>query len=159
MKKSLFFWIDAFTNQRFGGNPCAVILGADGLTTEEMQTIAQEMNLSETAFVLTSTRADFRARYFTPQEELPFAGHPTIATVHTLIQAKYFNAVEAPAKLTLELKAGIVLVAPHCTGHFSYVKRGPACSSKSTPPANESSHPSLKRRSSKNSAAERRLTS
>ena len=51
-----------------------------------MQDIARELNLSETAFVLPSQAADFRVRYFTPQREIPLAGHPTIATMHTLVE-------------------------------------------------------------------------
>ncbi len=75
MRKFPLHWVDAFTNQKLGGNPCAVILDADPLSAEEMQAVAREINLSETAFVLKSDRADSRARYFTPQGELPFAGH------------------------------------------------------------------------------------
>ena len=72
------FTVDAFTKRAYGGNPCAVVFDADDLSTEQMQIIAQEMNLSETAFVLSSDRAAFRVRYFTPRAEIPFAGHPTI---------------------------------------------------------------------------------
>ncbi|MEL6823541.1 MAG: PhzF family phenazine biosynthesis isomerase, partial [Calditrichota bacterium] len=71
--------IDAFTERPYGGNPCAVVFDADFLSTEQMQTIALEMNLSETAFLMKSDKADFRARYFTPSEEIPLAGHPTIS--------------------------------------------------------------------------------
>ena len=83
-----FYWIDAFASKKLGGNPWAVVLGADSLSADEMQAFAKEMNLSETAFVVASRNADFAARYFTPTEELPFAGHPTIATIHALQQAE-----------------------------------------------------------------------
>ncbi len=86
MKTYKLYQVDAFTETRFGGNPCAVVMEADSLTSEEMQKIATEMNLSETAFVVKSDKADFGARYFTPQEEIPMAGHPTISTIFTLIQ-------------------------------------------------------------------------
>ena len=76
--------VDAFTRLAFAGNPCAVLPDAAGLSDEEMQQIAREMNLSETAFVFASEAADFKCRYFTPAEEVPLAGHPTIATVHAL---------------------------------------------------------------------------
>ena len=79
-------YLDAFTTVPFAGNPCAVLPEADGLTDEQMQAIARETNLSETSFVLPSPQADFRVRYFTPQMELPFAGHPTIATAFMLAQ-------------------------------------------------------------------------
>ena len=85
MKTLPILQIDAFTKKPYGGNPCAVVLNADGLSEAAMQAIALEMNLSETAFVLESKKADFRARYFTPAEEIPLAGHPTIATVYALI--------------------------------------------------------------------------
>jgi len=65
------FVVDAFTDRPYGGNPCAVVFDADDLSTEQMQTIAQEMNLSETAFVLMSNQAEFRVRYFTPRAEIP----------------------------------------------------------------------------------------
>jgi len=77
-----FFTLDVFTNQPLAGNPLAVVLDSDGLSVEDMQTIAAEFNLSETVFVAppkdTSNRANIRI--FTPVHELPFAGHPTVGT-------------------------------------------------------------------------------
>ena len=78
--------VDAFTTQPLQGNPCAVLSDARGLTDAEMQSIAREMNLSETAFVFPSDKADFRFRYFTPVTEIPLAGHPTISTAHVLVE-------------------------------------------------------------------------
>lgn len=77
-----FIQADVFTDRVFGGNPLAVFPEADGLSSDEMQKIAREINLSETAFVLppTAPQADVRVRFFTPTSELPFAGHPTIGT-------------------------------------------------------------------------------
>ncbi|MBZ0303920.1 MAG: PhzF family phenazine biosynthesis isomerase, partial [Anaerolineae bacterium] len=77
--------VDAFTTRPLEGNPCAVVLDADDLSESVMQAVAREMNLSETAFVMASPVADFGARYFTPAEEIPMAGHPTIATVFALV--------------------------------------------------------------------------
>ncbi|CAN5228067.1 PhzF family phenazine biosynthesis protein [soil metagenome] len=76
--------IDVFTTTPYHGNPVAVVLDGDGLSTERMQRFAHWMNLSETTFVLPPTRpeADYRVRIFTPVEELPFAGHPTLGTCH-----------------------------------------------------------------------------
>jgi trans-2,3-dihydro-3-hydroxyanthranilate isomerase len=108
MKELPFYWIDAFTDKPYGGNPCAVVLGADSLSAEQMQAIAKEFNLSETAFVRSSEKADFGARYFTPQEELPFAGHPTIATVSALIQEELIKLGAGITRLSLELPAGII---------------------------------------------------
>ena len=81
-----FVQVDVFTEKVFGGNPLGVVLDADGLTDDEMQAIAREMNLSETTFVLPPTRPDCAAavRIFTPAREVPFAGHPTIGTAWVL---------------------------------------------------------------------------
>ena len=85
MSSHPLFWVDAFTRTVFAGNPCAVVHSADDLDAATMQRVAREMNLSETAFLSSSSKADFAARYFTPAEEIPLAGHPTIASVHTLV--------------------------------------------------------------------------
>ena len=71
---------DVFTSQRFGGNPLALVYGADGLEDAALQAIAREFNLSETVFILPPERepADLRLRIFTPGLELPFAGHPNV---------------------------------------------------------------------------------
>jgi PhzF family phenazine biosynthesis protein len=76
--------VDVFTTTPYRGNPVAVVLDADGLSTEQMQRFAHWTNLSETTFVLppTSGDADYRVRIFTPVAELPFAGHPTLGTCH-----------------------------------------------------------------------------
>ena len=102
--------VDAFTDRPLAGNPCAVVLDADALSTAQMQAIALEMNLSETAFVINSSKADFGARYFTPAEEIPLAGHPTIATTIALIDVRKLTVSESPVSFTLELKAGIIPV-------------------------------------------------
>ena len=105
-----FFQVDAFASEPLHGNPCAVILDADPLTSDQMQAIAREQNLSETAFILHSDKADVRARYFTPAEEIPLAGHPTIASIHTLIEANRITLTGERTNISLELKAGIVRV-------------------------------------------------
>jgi trans-2,3-dihydro-3-hydroxyanthranilate isomerase len=77
-----FVILDVFTDQRFAGNPLAVVLDSQGLDTDGMQAIAKEFNLSETVFVAPPTDPHQRAdiRIFTPGRELPFAGHPTVGT-------------------------------------------------------------------------------
>jgi trans-2,3-dihydro-3-hydroxyanthranilate isomerase len=74
--------LDVFTDTPFSGNQLAVVHGADDLSTEQMRTIAAEFGYSETTFPLPPTRpgADYRVRIFTPSEELPFAGHPSVGT-------------------------------------------------------------------------------
>ena len=76
--------VDVFTTTPYAGNPVAVVLDGDGLTTDEMQRFAHWMNLSETTFVLppTAPEADYQVRIFTPVAEIPFAGHPTLGTCH-----------------------------------------------------------------------------
>lgn len=83
MSECPFYMVDAFTTIPFTGNPCAVVL-AEGLEDADMARIARETNAPETAFVLPSDKADVRVRYFMPRGEIPFAGHPTIATGHLL---------------------------------------------------------------------------
>ncbi|MET0496844.1 MAG: PhzF family phenazine biosynthesis isomerase [Steroidobacteraceae bacterium] len=79
-RRCRLFHVDAFTRQRFCGNPAIVVLDADSLTADEMQTIATEVN-GETAFVLESEASDhdMKVKYFTPRHEVPFVGHATIA--------------------------------------------------------------------------------
>jgi trans-2,3-dihydro-3-hydroxyanthranilate isomerase len=84
---------DVFTDHLFGGNQLAVFLDGRGLATDTMQAIAKEMNFSETTFVLPpeAPGTDARVRIFTPAEELPMAGHPTIGTTFALARAGVFD--------------------------------------------------------------------
>lgn len=79
-----FLQLDVFTDTPYLGNPLAVFPEADGLSTEQMQAIAGEMNLSETTFVTSADAEGYDVRIFTPGKELPFAGHPTIGTCWTM---------------------------------------------------------------------------
>jgi PhzF family phenazine biosynthesis protein len=87
-KQVPFKQVDVFTDVPFKGNPVAVILDGDGLTTAQMQSIANWTNLSETTFVCAPAQADadYRLRIFTPRRELPFAGHPTIGSAWAALQ-------------------------------------------------------------------------
>jgi trans-2,3-dihydro-3-hydroxyanthranilate isomerase len=78
--------VDVFTGTAFAGNPLAVVLDADGLTTAQLQALAREFNLSETWFPMAADAqgADYRLRIFTPETELPFAGHPSIGAAEVL---------------------------------------------------------------------------
>ncbi|THG77182.1 PhzF family phenazine biosynthesis protein [Pseudomonas sp. A-1] len=108
MRTVPFKQVDVFTRVPFRGNPVAVVLQAEGLSSEDMQRIARWTNLSETTFVLpaSSVAADYRVRIFTPASELPFAGHPTIGTAHALLEA----GVIAPrdGQLVQECAAGLI---------------------------------------------------
>jgi trans-2,3-dihydro-3-hydroxyanthranilate isomerase len=103
-----YITVDVFTDRAFGGNPLAVVLDAEGLSTEQMQAIATEFNYSETTFVLppADKANDANVRIFTVRSELPFAGHPNVGTAFVLAT----QAASAPARLKFEEKAGLVPV-------------------------------------------------
>ena len=103
-----FQQIDVFGAEPFTGNPLAVVLGAEGLSTEEMQNFARWTNLSETAFLLpaTSAAADYRVRIFTLARELPFAGHPTLGSCHAWLTAG--GEPRRPDLVVQECPAGLV---------------------------------------------------
>jgi PhzF family phenazine biosynthesis protein len=84
-----FLQVDTFTDRPYLGNPLAVVVDGDGVSTEAMQQFASWTNLSETTFLIppTSPDADYRVRIFTPAAELPFAGHPTIGSCHAWLEA------------------------------------------------------------------------
>src|ERR1700678_2193343 len=102
-----FVQLDVFSNRLFEGNPLAVFLDGRGLSDEEMQALAREMNLSETTFILPREAAvesarGVRVRIFTVQEELPFAGHPTLGTAFQL------RGSSGAKEVVLDLKVGKV---------------------------------------------------
>ena len=103
--------LDVFTDRRFGGNPLAIVLGADALNSYEMQTIAREFNLSETVFVLPQQNSahSARVRIFTPATELSFAGHPTIGTAALLAELRT-QAVKGESDSLIVLEQGIGVV-------------------------------------------------
>ena len=110
MTRYRIIYLDAFTTEPFSGNPCAVLPEADGLTDEQMQKIACETNLSETAFVLPSEAAAVRVRYFMPYKEIPFAGHPTIATAVMLALEGRVPAKEDISRVDFEFNIGVLPV-------------------------------------------------
>ncbi|MGF6307802.1 trans-2,3-dihydro-3-hydroxyanthranilate isomerase [Bradyrhizobium sp. i1.8.4] len=103
-----YITVDVFTDRAFGGNPLAVVLDAEGLSTEEMQAIATEFNYSETTFVLPpqDKANDAQVRIFTVRSEIPFAGHPNVGTAFVLAGQE----AKPPARLRFEEKAGLVPV-------------------------------------------------
>ncbi|MFC4148555.1 PhzF family phenazine biosynthesis protein [Micromonospora mangrovi] len=106
--------VDVFTDRPFAGNPLAVVFGAEGLATEQMQSLALEFNLSETVFVLPPTQvgATYRARIFTPVEELPFAGHPSVGAAVTASRRGMFGV----GQITQECGAGVLPIEVTPTG-------------------------------------------
>lgn len=105
-----FKLVDAFTDRPLGGNPCAVLLGANQLSSDQMLAIAKEMNQSETAFLMKSENHDLKARYFTPEREIPLAGHPTIASIHAAIEGRLIPKPEKNSSISLELNEGPIRV-------------------------------------------------
>ena len=106
-----FQTVDVFTGTQFAGNPLAVVLNAEGLSTEQMQAIAAEFNLAETTFVRPPKHTAHTAevRIFTPRYEMPFAGHPNVGTAFVLARAGlcYGRPVDGEGVI-FEEKAGLV---------------------------------------------------
>jgi len=111
-----FRQVDVFTDVPYLGNPLAVVLDADGLSDEAMARFANWTNLSETTFVLPprDPSADYRVRIFTPNSELPFAGHPTLGTCHAWLAAG--GQPKAGGVVVQECGAGLVPVRPDGDG-------------------------------------------
>jgi PhzF family phenazine biosynthesis protein len=96
--------IDAFTNEPFRGNPAGVVY-SDELSKGEMQLIAREFNVSETAFISKSDKADFNLRWFTPTVEVKLCGHATVASIHYLLQQ---GIIQENSSLTFSTLSGIL---------------------------------------------------
>jgi trans-2,3-dihydro-3-hydroxyanthranilate isomerase len=107
-----FDTLDVFTGKRFGGNPLAVVHDADALTTEQMQAITREFNLSETIFVMKPQDPcnTARVRIFFPGGEMPFAGHPTLGCAILLAEMKHKPGCAFETEIRLEEVAGLVPV-------------------------------------------------
>ena len=122
MRRFAFVQLDVFSAKPLEGNPLAVFTDGRGLSDAEMQALAREMNLSETTFILSQSaavedRRGVRVRIFTPQEELPFAGHPTLGTAMVLRElgrvrpARGTGAARAEEEVLLHLNVGRIPVA------------------------------------------------
>jgi trans-2,3-dihydro-3-hydroxyanthranilate isomerase len=111
MSNYTFYQLDVFTDQPFTGNPLAVFPDAEGFPEDQMQRVANEMNLSETVFVLPSDRALRRLRIFTPMQELPLAGHPVVGTWNLLARLGIVPKTEnGVVEIEQELKLGVLPV-------------------------------------------------
>lgn len=112
--------VDVFTDRRFGGNPLAVVLDAQGLTAAQMQQIATEFNYAETTFVLPARDARHAAhvRIYTSRVEVPFAGHPNVGTAFVLARELESRGVPLPEKFVFEEAAGLVPVRLLRTGQI-----------------------------------------
>lgn len=127
-----FITMDVFTARRFGGNPLAIFPDARGLSSDTMQQIASEMNLSETVFIVWSDETPIPLiRIFTPKVELPFAGHPTVGAALFLAERTGANG---PFLVTMNTKAGLLKASTYMSGGLRHARitapeapyRGPA---------------------------------
>ncbi len=118
MQKTLeIYQIDAFTQSPFEGNPAAVTSG-ESLTCRQMQLIAKEMNLSETAFISSSDKADFKLQWFTPATEVKLCGHATIASLHYLRQT---NRISDNSEIHFETLSGILKCKVNNSKYFMQI--------------------------------------
>jgi len=104
--------IDVFTDTSFSGNQLAVVLGGEKLNSSLMQSIAREFNYSETVFLLKphDLRANYRVRIFTPQREIPFAGHPLVGTAYAAVWEEVIGVAEPKTTILQETGIGILPV-------------------------------------------------
>ena len=116
-----FYQVDVFTNTPFSGNPLAVFFDVENTSSQTMHAIAKEMNLSETIFVLPpgNLPVDFSVRIFTPEKEIPFAGHPTIGTAHILRETE--KVISGNHTIKLSMKAGIITVTKGLTDNLLFM--------------------------------------
>jgi trans-2,3-dihydro-3-hydroxyanthranilate isomerase len=119
--------VDAFTETPLAGNPAGVVVNAAGLTDQQMQLVAREVAVSETAFILppTTPAAHLRIRWFTPQTEVPLCGHATVAGFHALAE-EGLAGMKQPGRyaFTLETKSGNLPVSVEKTAHGAEVFLG-----------------------------------
>jgi len=123
LSKLTFYIVDVFAEEKYAGNQLAVFRGGASLSSAEMQRLAREMNYSETTFILSETEREggFDVRIFTPMEEIPFAGHPTIGTAHIIKKEIIQKKVE---KVVLNLPVGQIPVTyPKGARGLSWMKQ------------------------------------
>lgn len=112
-----FLQCDVFADIAGAGNGLAVVLDGENLSTEQMQAFAKFTNMSETTFVLPTTKseASYRVRIFTPMSELPFAGHPSVGTAHAVLESGLIKAIDG--KLVQECTAGLLPISVEGDGN------------------------------------------
>ena len=111
-----FDWVDAFTEAPFGGNACAVVHQAANIPVETRTALVRETSLSECAYLVGSDKADFGVRYYLAEREILMAGHPTIATVASLIHRGMVDLSGGRAAFTLEVGAGVLEIEVETRG-------------------------------------------
>ena len=120
MKELTFYIVDVFAVEKYTGNQLAIFTDASTLSEEQMQQLAKEMNYSETTFITSTDLQDggYDVRIFTPNKELPFAGHPTLGTAYIIQQTIINQPVET---VNLNLKVGQISVTWHNTDDMGEV--------------------------------------
>jgi|Deesub1362B_J571_1020462.scaffolds.fasta_scaffold02483_5 trans-2,3-dihydro-3-hydroxyanthranilate isomerase len=115
MSKLTFYIVDVFAEEKYAGNQLAVFRNAEALSDTEMQQIAKEMNYSETTFILSEEKQNYKydVRIFTPEEEVPFAGHPTLGTAYVIQHEIIKEPIE---RIILNLKVGQIPVTINYSG-------------------------------------------
>ena len=106
-----FDWVDAFSTHAFGGNGCVVVHDAAALTINQRLALVRETSLAECAYMVPSDVADFGVRYYLADKEIPMAGHPTIATVASLLDRGFVDLSSGRADFTLEVGAGVMPIS------------------------------------------------
>jgi trans-2,3-dihydro-3-hydroxyanthranilate isomerase len=121
-KEMIFYIVDVFAEEKYAGNQLAVVRNAAGLSDSDMQNITKEMNYSETTFILSDEQRNggYDVRIFTPAQEVPFAGHPTLGTAYIIQQEIIKEPVE---KIILNLKVGRIPVTFNYKGKEKNVLR------------------------------------
>ena len=138
MHRRDFLQLDVFADRPGTGNPLAVVLDGQGLDTAAMQAFANWTNLSETTFVLppTDPSASYRVRIFTPRQELPFAGHPSVGTAHAVLEAGLAKALDG--RLVQECAAGLLPLQVEGEGPARRIAvRAPRGRPRTPPPGHE----------------------
>ncbi|MEX0282992.1 MAG: PhzF family phenazine biosynthesis protein [Paracoccaceae bacterium] len=124
-----FDWVDAFSDRAFGGNGCAVVHDGAGLADDVCMGFVRETSLVECTFTGPSDIADVKVRYFLASREIPFAGHPTIATVTALRSRGLFRG----DRIVLETGAGLIPVTVTADGQFEMTQVAPEFGQSSDP--------------------------
>ena len=117
-----FDWVDAFSTQPFGGNGCVVVHDASEVSIQDRLALVKETSLSECAFLVNSNIADFGVRYYLAEAEIPMAGHPTIATVTSLLSRGLVKTTNGSSKFTLEVGSGVLPIEIETTEKGSLIR-------------------------------------
>ena len=120
-----FDWVDAFSERPFGGNGCVVVHGASDISITDRQALVRETSLAECAYLVGSDVADFGARYYLADKEILMAGHPTIATVASLIHRGLVDLSTGSAEFTLEVGAGVLPISVSGDGMITMTQMAP----------------------------------